>query len=756
VELDLRTPLREVVGGRTASPLAKAGLQTVGDLLRHYPRRYSERGKLTDLAQLQVGERATVLARIDEVGLRLLDRRSGQRRPRSITSVRITDGHRKLTCTFFNQPWMKDKLQPGMEALFSGKVSAFRGALQMSGPEIASTDGLLGDVAGVMEQLETFAGGLIPVYPLTAGLTGALVQRSVRQVLEVIGAIDDPVPDVLLATHGLIDLDTALRNVHRPESPQLLEHAQTRLRYDEALALQLVLARRRARAREFPAEPCPAVPGKLLDAFDAALPFTLTDGQRDVGAVISRDLATIHPMNRLLQGEVGSGKTVVALRAMLQVIDSGRQAAMLAPTEVLAAQHARSLRAVLGPLGIGGELGAAPEAIAVTLLTGSIPAATRRRALLDIASGQPGIVVGTHALLSEDVIFPNLGLVVVDEQHRFGVEQRDALRSKDPAASPPHVLVMTATPIPRTVAMTVYGDLDTSTLYELPVGRAGVATTVVPVAEKPGWLDRAWQRIREEVAAGHQAYVVCPKIGEDAGEEGWVDVPDDGPDDGSDGGAGGGARGRGGDGAADRRPPLAVLDVAEQLRAGPLAGLRLEVLHGRMASADKDAVMRAFAAGEIDVLVATTVIEVGVDVANASVMVIMDAERFGMSGLHQLRGRVGRGSVPGVCLLVTQAPAGTTGRARLDAVAATGDGFLLAEADLSLRREGDVLGTSQAGKNSSLRLLSLLRDRPVIEQAREDAIALVGEDPEMAGAPGLAAMADAIVDAEGQDYLAKG
>ena len=738
----LRSPLREILGGRTATPLAKAGMRTASDLLRHYPRRYSERGKLTDLAQLQVGERATVLARIDEVNLRLLDRRSGQRRPRSITTVRITDGRRRLTCTFFNQPWMKDRLQPGMEALFSGKVSAFRGTPQMSGPEISTTDGLLGDVAGVMEQLETFAGGIIPVYPLSEGLTAALVQRSVRQVLAVLGRIEDPVPDLLLATHGLIDLDTALRNIHRPESPELLEHARDRLRYDEALALQLVLARRRARAREYPAEPCPRVPDRLLDAFDAALPFVLTDGQRDVGEVIARDLATIHPMNRLLQGEVGSGKTVVALRAMLQVVDSGRQAAMLAPTEVLAAQHARSLRAMLGPLGMGGELGAAPEAIAVTLLTGSTSSPSRRRALLDIASGQPGIVVGTHALLSEDVIFPNLGLAVVDEQHRFGVEQRDALRSKDSTASPPHVLVMTATPIPRTVAMTVYGDLDTSTLSELPVGRAGVSTTVVPAAERPGWLQRAWQRVGEEVAAGHQAYVVCPKIGEDAGEEGWAEVPDDG-----DGG---------GDGRSGRRPPLAVLDVAEQLRSGPLAGLRLAVLHGRLPPADKDAVMRAFAAGDIDVLVATTVIEVGVDVPNASVMVIMDAERFGMSQLHQLRGRVGRGSVPGVCLLVTEAPDGTPGRARLDAVAATDDGFLLAEADLSLRREGDVLGTSQAGRNSSLKLLSLLRDRPVIEQAREDAVRLVGDDPEMAGMPGLAAMADAIVDAEGQGYLAKG
>jgi ATP-dependent DNA helicase RecG len=521
-----------------------------------------------------------------------------------------------------------------------------------------------------------------------------------------------------------------------------LDDARRRLQYDEALALQLVLARRHARARDFPAEPCPPVPGGLLDAFDAALPFTLTAGQREVGEVIATDLSTIHPMNRLLQGEVGSGKTVVALRAMLQVIDSGRQAAMLAPTEVLAAQHARSLRSILGPLGAGGELGAPPEAIAVTLLTGSTPASVRRRATLDIASGQPGIAVGTHALLSEDVIFSNLGLVVVDEQHRFGVEQRDALRSKHPGSNPPHVLVMTATPIPRTVAMTVFGDLDVCTLAELPVGRAGVSTTVVPAQEKPAWLDRTWQRVREEVAAGHQAYVVCPKIGDEAGggdEDLEVDA----------------SREEGGDGES-KRPPLAVLDVAEQLRTGPLADLRLGMLHGRMSPGDKDAVMRAFAAGQLDVLVATTVIEVGVDVPNASVMVIMDAERFGMSQLHQLRGRVGRGSAPGICLLVTEGDASSPGRARLTAVASTEDGFLLAEEDLSLRREGDVLGTTQSGRSSSLRLLSLLRDREVIERARADAIELVGDDPEMTGMPRLAAMADAIVDTQSQDYLQKG
>jgi ATP-dependent DNA helicase RecG len=503
------------------------------------------------------------------------------------------------------------------------------------------------------------------------------------------------------------------------------------------------LARRKALAREFPAEPCPRVPGGLLDAFDANLPFELTQGQREVGETIAHDLATIHPMNRLLQGEVGSGKTVVALRAMLQVIDSGRQAVMLAPTEVLAAQHARSLRDVLGPLGRGGELGAPAESTAITLLTGSLTAKARKLALLTIASGQAGIVVGTHALLSEGVFFANLGLIVVDEQHRFGVEQRHALRTKHPDGNPPHVLVMTATPIPRTVAMTVFGDLDTSTLSELPRGRSPISTTVVPAAEKPTWVARAWQRIREEVGQGHQAYVVCPKIGEeDAGElfeDGTVFDPDADPED-----------------EPARRPPLAVTQVATMLREGPLSDLRIGVLHGRLVPGEKDAVMMAFARGELDVLVATTVIEVGVDVANATMMVIMDAERFGMSQLHQLRGRVGRGQAAGICLLVSEAPEGTPGRRRLDAVAATTDGFELAEADLELRREGNVLGTAQAGKSTALRQLSLLRDRDTIEQARGDAAGLVGDDPDMSRWPGLADMVSAVIAEQEQDYLDKG
>ncbi len=776
--LDLDRPLTALIPRRTASLLAdKLELHTVGDVLRHYPRRYQERGRLTDLAELVIGERATVWATVVKVNERRLQPRGGQRGRgvRHITNVVIADSRRQLTCTFFNQPYWGRRLPVGTTAMFSGKVTEFNRALQMSSPiveilgdddgppdELRASAGINGrpgapdgsgraggrDGEGELQTLESFPGGVIPVYPLAEGVTQATLQRVVRMVLDGAGAIEDPVPDELLARHGLVGLDTALRDVHRPPTATALSSAQERLRYDEALAIQLVLARRRAEARDDPAEPCPRVDDGLLAEFDRNLPFALTAGQQAVGEVISTDLATIHPMNRLLQGEVGSGKTVVALRAMLQVIDSGRQAVLLAPTEVLASQHARSLRDVLGPLGRGGELGAPAEATTITLLTGSLAAAARKRALLTIASGEPGIVVGTHALLSEGVLFANLGLVVIDEQHRFGVEQRHALRARHPDAAPPHVLVMTATPIPRTVAMTVYGDLDTSTLSELPLGRSPISTTVVPAAERPAWLERAWDRVREEVGKGHQVYVVCPKIGDDAEtSDDGMDLEDDiGPDGGVDG-----------DGAeAARRPPLAVQAVAESLRDGPLAGLRLEELHGRLPPAEKDDVMRRFAAGDVDVLVATTVIEVGVDVANATMMVIMDAERFGMSQLHQLRGRVGRGSAPGICLLVTDGPENTTGRARLDAVAATSDGFALAERDLELRREGNVLGTSQAGRSTSLRQLSMIRDREMIQDARADAQQMVGDDPTLVARPGLAAMVSAVIAEDSQEYLAKG
>jgi ATP-dependent DNA helicase RecG len=459
------------------------------------------------------------------------------------------------------------------------------------------------------------------------------------------------------------------------------------------------------------------------------MPFTLTAGQQEIGELLAAELAEPHPMHRLLQGEVGSGKTLIALRAMLAVVDAGGQAALLAPTEVLAQQHHRSIRDLLGPLAQAGELGGAEVATRVALLTGSQSAAARRTALAETASGEAGIVVGTHALLSEGVEFADLGLVVVDEQHRFGVEQRDALRAK--GGSPPHVLVMTATPIPRTVAMTVYGDLEVSTLTELPKGRSPIKTALVPVAEKPQWLETAWARIREHVAEGRQAFVVCPRIGDAASDED-TSVDDEG-----------------------RRPAVAVLDLHPMLVEGPLNGLRVEALHGRMHPDAKDDVMTRFASGDIDVLVATTVIEVGVDVPNATVMVVMDADRFGVSQLHQLRGRVGRGEDAALCLLVSESEVGTPARERLDAVVATTDGFELSRVDLEQRREGDVLGASQSGRRSSLRLLRLLRDEDVISEARKAALQLIAGDPGLSEHPALAQAVRDLVDEERADYLEK-
>ncbi len=739
------TGLDRVLGAKTAKALDSAfGLSTAGDLLRHYPRRYAERGELTAVAGLEIGEHATVLAQVERVSKRSMRSKRG-----SIVEARITDGHRSLTCTFFNQAWRERELLPGRKGMFAGKVTAYRGNLQLAHPEYQLFDGQDAQEGGSGEHsaAEEFAAALIPVYPAAQGLPSWSIARCVAQALDTWDGVDDPLPDALRDRMELPALEDALRRIHRPGTLADVEAARERLKWDEALGVQLSLAQLRQVSRVRPAPAAPRRDDGLLAAFDERLPFTLTAGQGDVGERIAADLSTGHPMNRLVQGEVGSGKTVVALRAMLQVIDAGRQAAMLAPTEVLAAQHARSLNQLLGDLSRGGELGAADHATRIALLTGSLPAAQRKQAMLDAASGTAGIVVGTHALIQDRVSFADLGLVVVDEQHRFGVEQRDALRARGGEDASPHVLVMTATPIPRTVAMTVYGDLETSALRELPSGRAPISTSVVPVAEKPSWLDRAWQRVGEEVAAGHQVYVVCPRVGDDgtgtagtsgaAAEDGTEEAPPAEDD------------------AGERRPPLAVVDVAEQLREGALSHLTLGVLHGRLAAEDKDSVMRAFAAGDIDVLVATTVVEVGVDVPNATVMVIMDADRFGVSQLHQLRGRVGRGSAPGLCLLVSDAMAGTTSRERLDAVASTTDGFELARLDLQLRREGDILGASQSGRRSGLKMLSLLRDEEVIARAREEAEAVVAEDPELREHPGLAGMVAELVHEDRAGYLEK-
>ncbi|GAA2518036.1 hypothetical protein GCM10010393_58730 [Streptomyces gobitricini] len=1043
----LDEPLKKQLGAATAKVMAEhLDLHTVGDLLHHYPRRYAERGELTALADLPLDEHVTVVARVADA--RVLTFNSAKGRGQRL-EVTITDGSGRLQLVFFGKGVHKPHkdLLPGTRAMFAGKVSVFNRKTQLAHPAYELLRGEDGETA-----VDSWAGALIPIYPATTKLESWKIAKAVDAVLP--SAVDavDPLPPALREGRGLTDLPDALRKIHRPRTKADIADARERLKWDEAFVLQVALARRRFADTQLPAVAREPVPGGLLDAFDARLPFTLTEGQEKVSREIFDDLATEHPMHRLLQGEVGSGKaqpldalvltpcgyrrmgdiapgeevvvptgevavvdgvfpqgerdvwrlvlsdgtsvecddehlwivgtssawhrgrqpgvmttreiredtleadgspkwhlptavpvdlggdadvaldpyvlgvllgggslrhdlglsgideevlghvraalgperpgggtlgdpvietlrdlglwgltphekfvpdpyknapvknrlavlrglmdaagtvpadgfgvrfrsasrrlahdvawlvrslggsarvaprdeafdvsavlpddcapfgvsrtaarlrprpqdhtfrrgvqaveyvgrkpvqcisvahpsrayvtdnftvthnTMVALRAMLAVVDAGGQAAMLAPTEVLAQQHHRSVTEMMGELAEGGMLGGTEHATKVVLLTGSMGAAARRRALLDLVTGEAGIVIGTHALIEDKVRFHDLGLVVVDEQHRFGVEQRDALRGK--GKQPPHLLVMTATPIPRTVAMTVFGDLETSVLDQLPAGRSPIASHVVPAADKPHFLARAWERVREEVENGHQAYVVCPRIGDEEDEKKKAKEDD-----------------------ADKRPPLAVLDVADQLAKGPLAGLRVEVLHGRMAPDDKDAVMRRFAAGDADVLVATTVIEVGVNVPNATAMVIMDADRFGVSQLHQLRGRVGRGSAPGLCLLVTEMPEASPARQRLAAVASTLDGFELSRIDLEQRREGDVLGQAQSGVRSSLRMLTVIDDEEVIAAAREEAVAVVAADPELERLPELRTALDALLDKEREQYLEKG
>ncbi|MEU2560202.1 ATP-dependent DNA helicase RecG [Streptomyces longispororuber] len=730
----LQEPLKNALGQATAKVMAEhLGLHTVGDLLHHYPRRYAERGELTHLSDLPLDEHVTVVAQVADARILKFNGGRGQR-----LEVTITDGSGRLQLVFFGRGIHKPHkdLLPGTRAMFAGKVSVFNRKTQLAHPayELLRADG-----ESAAEAVDSWAGALIPIYPATAKLESWKIAKSIDAVLPSAREALDPLPPSLREGRGLIPLPEALLKIHRPHSKADIATARDRLKWDEAFVLQVALARRRFADTQLPAVARRPRPDGLLTAFDAKLPFELTDGQRRVSEEIFTDLATEHPMHRLLQGEVGSGKTMVALRAMLAVVDAGGQAAMLAPTEVLAQQHHRSITEMMGELAEGGLLGGAEHATRVTLLTGSMGTAARRQALLDLATGEAGIVIGTHALIEDKVQFHDLGLVVVDEQHRFGVEQRDALRGK--GKQPPHLLVMTATPIPRTVAMTVFGDLETSVLDQLPAGRSPISSHVVPAQDKPHFLARAWERVREEVENGHQAYVVCPRIGDDLGDEG--DQPKKGKKPAA-------------DDEAEKRPPLAVLDVAEQLAQGPLQGLRVEVLHGRMQPDDKDAVMRRFAAGETHVLVATTVIEVGVNVPNATAMVIMDADRFGVSQLHQLRGRVGRGSAPGLCLLVTDAPEAAPARARLGAVASTLDGFELSRIDLEQRREGDVLGQAQSGVRSSLRMLAVIDDEEIIAAAREEATAVVTRDPDLEHLPELRTALAALLDEEREQYLDKG
>jgi len=699
----LDAPLSGVLGDKTAKPFAALRVDKVGDLLRLLPRRYLSGTQLTDLATLAEGEYVAVVARVADTQVKTASFATSRRASGRLEVV-VTDGRGRLRLTFFGADhllaWWDTQLHLGVAGLFVGKVGRFRDELQMTHPEFAMLDAD-GRILGTSEEKARMASlaqsGLVGMYPATSKLPTWKVAECARLALESLPPFEDPWPAWLRQKAGVVDLATAFRDVHRPESLADAERGAQRMLFDEAMATQVTMAYRRHDAATNTAVARPRVAGGLLDAFDARLPFTLTDGQRDVGEAIFADLERTQPMQRLLQGEVGSGKTLVALRAMLAVLDSGGQAVLIAPTEVLAAQHYHTIRALMGDLSAGRMLGRS-DATDVVLLTGSLTAVAKRNVLLRIASGEAGIVVGTHALLADRVQFADLGLVVIDEQHRFGVEQRSVLADK--ASARPHTLVLTATPIPRSVAMTVFGDLEVSTLSEIPAGRADVSTVLVDARAHPSWVDRAWERIREEVAAGRQAFVVAPRI----------NTSKDG---------------------------IGVTDLAEMLRDGPLAGLRVGVLHGQLASDAKDEAMAAFASGETDVLVATTMVEVGVDIPNATMMVVNDAERFGISQLHQLRGRIGRGEYPGVCLLICDTDETDPARERLAAVASTRDGFALAELDLAQRREGDVLGASQSGAHSSLRLLRVLEHADLIAMARDLAEECVQRDPECV-TPGFA------------------
>jgi ATP-dependent DNA helicase RecG len=692
----LDSKLVGVLGDRTTKVLRDLfGYVTVGDLLHHYPRRYLVRGELSNISELNEGDEVTILAEVFSATSRRLHARKG-----NILEVIVTDGSAKLSLTFFNQAWREKDLKVGKQGLFAGKVGVFNGKRQLAHPDYE----LIPDGNDVDAAVEGFAGKYLPMYPASSKMPSWKIAQCIELAIGSLDEVPDYLPESVREKHGYPTLHQALVQLHNPVDLDSAEKARQRLTFDEAFMLQLLLLTRRRELKNLDAVARPPVTGGLLDAFDASLPFQLTAGQRAVAEEIAEDVAQPHPMHRLLQGEVGSGKTVVALRAMLSVIDNGGQAALLAPTEVLAAQHLRTMQKLLGSLAQGGMLGGSDIATQVTLITGSQNAASRKEALALAASGAAGIVIGTHALLGESVAFKDLGLIVVDEQHRFGVEQRDALKSK--ATNPPHLLVMTATPIPRTVAMTVFGDLDVSTLRELPLGRQPITTHVVPVLEKPGFLERAWERIKEEVSQGHQAYIVAPRIAAGTAEDSDMDFL-----------------------MGESSTEIAsVEELGPLLSGGALQGVKVAPLHGRQSAELKDSTMQAFANKEIDVLISTTVIEVGVDVPNATVMVIMDADRFGVSQLHQLRGRVGRGTSPGLCLLVTNADPESSARERLEAVAGTLDGFELSRIDLEQRREGDVLGASQSGSRSHLRLLRVLRDESMIEEARVDATTIIESD----------------------------
>ncbi|MGV0742036.1 ATP-dependent DNA helicase RecG [Mycolicibacterium sp. XJ870] len=733
-----------VIGAKAARPLDEHfGIRTVNDLLRHYPRKYSDgmtvRGEGETL-DLEEGEHVTFIDVITDAEAKPMRSQPGKRQ-RKYLRVTLGDRRPEVTATFFNADYLIGKLVKDTRLMISGEVKYFRNTLQLNHPaflvlnapagkqigtksltSIATASGATGE-----DMLAEFEKEFFPIYPASAKVQSWDIYTCVRQVLDVLDPVADPLPEAFVRQHNLMSEDEALRAIHLAENSVQRDRAAERLTYDEAMGLQWGLVARRYGELSESGPSAPRTDDGLAAAMEHRLPFELTAGQREVLDVISTELASTRPMNRMLQGEVGSGKTIVSVLAMLQMVDAGYQCALLAPTEVLAAQHARSVRDVLGPLAMAGQLGGAEHGTRIALLTGSMTPQQKRQVRDEVASGEAGIVIGTHALLQEAVEFHNLGMVVVDEQHRFGVEQRDTLRAKARGGLTPHLLVMTATPIPRTVALTVFGDLETSTLRELPRGRQPITTNTIFVTQKPAWLDRAWTRVREEVAAGRQAYVVASRIDEDDKKD-------------SNGKQQGGP------------PPVTVLELFDRLNGGPLSGLRLGLMHGRLSGDEKDTVMTAFRAGEIDVLVCTTVIEVGVDVPNATVMVVMDADRFGISQLHQLRGRIGRGQHPSLCLLATRLPETSKAGERIKAVAATLDGFALADLDLQERREGDVLGLNQSGRTINLRFLSLAEHLDVITEARAYCESMYEQNQHH---PGMALLAAQFVETDRVEYLDK-
>ncbi|MCB0948942.1 MAG: ATP-dependent DNA helicase RecG [Mycobacterium sp.] len=718
-----------LLGDKAAAQLEENfGIRTVHDLVRYFPRKYSDamttRGEGEEL-DLEEGEHVTFVDEITDA-----EPKWTNRQPKREFLV-ITLGHRrpKVTATFFNAKYLKKSLVKGTRVMLSGEVGYYRGTMQLTHPaflvlgsgkgtkslkSIASAAAASGE-----DLLAEFEKDFFPIYPATSKMQTWEIYACVRQVLAVLDPVAETIPNHFVREHNLVSEDEALRGVHIAENVADRTRAIERLTYDEAIGLQWGLVVRRHSERSDSGPPAPLRDDGLAAAMTGQLPFELTAGQRDVLDVIAAELTGTQPMNRMLQGEVGSGKTIVSVLAMLQMIDAGYQCALLAPTEVLASQHAQSIRAMLGPLGMAGQLGGSEDATRVALLTGSMSTAQKREVRDQVASGDAGIVIGTHALLQQSVEFHRLGMVVVDEQHRFGVDQRDRLRAKAPDGITPHLLVMTATPIPRTVALTVYGDLETSTLRELPRGRQPITSNTIFMSEKPAWLERAWARIVEEVRAGRQAYVVASRIDEDdnaaTAKKAKKDSKEQGP------------------------PPITVVELLARLQRGPLSGLRLGLMHGRLPSDEKDSVMAAFRAREIDVLVCTTVIEVGVDVPNAAVMVVMDADRFGISQLHQLRGRIGRGEHQSLCLLVTKLPEESKAGKRLKAVAGTQDGFVLADLDLAERSEGDVLGLHQSGRPITLRFLSLAKHYGIIRAARDLCESVYESDPLDAGMSVLSA-----------------